>query len=208
MPTNCKRETPIAVFDFDGTLTYRDTLIPFLCSIFGKPRVYATLLTLAPKLSLFLLRLLSRRAAKELILKAFLKGMQKETLEKYARRFAREDLPKLIRKEGMKCMEKHRAAGHRCVLISANLALYLTPWGKKNGFHEILASEIEFDPHLIATGLLKGENCWGEEKVRRFRELFGVKKHPPLYVYGDSQGDRPLLDLADFPYYRTFSKNL
>lgn len=195
----------IAAFDFDGTLTYRDTLIPFLSSIFGMAKVYGKLLFLAPKLSLFPLGLLKRAAAKELILTAFLKGMQKEALEGYALRFATQALSKLVRPEGIKRLEWHLAAGHRCILISANLDLYLNPWGKKAGFQEVVASEIAFDDNLKATGLLKGSNCWGEEKVRRLKALLGPKENYILYAYGDSQGDQPLLDLADFPHYRTFS---
>ncbi len=49
-------------------------------------------------------------------------------------------------------------------------------------------------PMDTATGRILGENCRGEEKVRRFREAFGDT--PVEEFYSDSLSDRPMMDLA------------
>ena len=40
----------VAAFDFDGTLTRRDTLVPFLALVVGWPRVAMALAACAPSL--------------------------------------------------------------------------------------------------------------------------------------------------------------
>ena len=45
-----------------------------------------------------------------------------------------------------------------------------------------------------------GKNCWGTEKVRRLQELVGSKEGYVLYAYGDTRGDRELLEYADHPF--------
>ena len=48
------------------------------------------------------------------------------------------------------------------------------------------------------TGRIIGENCRGEEKVRRFREIYGDA--PVEEFYSDSLSDRPMMDLAERGY--------
>lgn len=45
------------------------------------------------------------------------------------------------------------------------------------------------------TGLYDGENCWGEEKVKRLYEKFPNAKCEEFY--SDSLSDTPLAELAD-----------
>jgi phosphatidylglycerophosphatase C len=194
----------VAAFDFDGTMTPHDTLLSFLFFAFGRGNSCLKLLRILPQLAGFPLGLKSRKEAKEIILTAFLKGLPLSLVEKQAALFAEGPLFKLIKPEAWQRYQWHRAQGHTSVLISANLSLYLAPWAKLAGFDHVLASEIEVTPDQILTGLLQGENCWGEEKVRRLTTLFGAKKGYLLYVYGDSRGDQALLKIADYPYYRTF----
>lgn len=122
----------IAVFDFDGTISYYDTLIPFFCYAFGKGHTFLKLLSLLPKLVLFPLGFLSRQQAKELILTSFLKGLPAVEGEAVGARFAEEKLPALIKKEAMQKLRWHQSLGHICVLVSANIPLFLAPWAKKN----------------------------------------------------------------------------
>ena len=49
-----------------------------------------------------------------------------------------------------------------------------------------------------ATGRIHGENCRGEEKVRRFRTAFGSAAVEEFY--SDSLSDRPMMELAERGY--------
>jgi HAD superfamily hydrolase (TIGR01490 family) len=113
--------------------------------------------------------------------------------------FARKRIPALIRPKRLKILQNHLDQGHRCILISASIELYTHPWAEAAGFSNALTSQLEVDNEGKITGKLKGKNCRGPEKVRRLEELLGPKSDYILYAYGDSAGDRQLLEVADHP---------
>lgn len=199
-----KQEQVVAAFDFDGTLTYRDTLLPFLSFIKGPIKTMAGIILAVPYLCGALYTPKFRQKAKEKILKETLGGMTIEQVRKEGEKYALGALQKKIRPEGLKKLIWHKQQGHRCVLISANLDVYLEPWAFNTGFHDLICSKVEATQEGKLTGNLIGLNCWGAEKTRRLLQLVGPKDQFVLYAYGDSQGDRPLLELADYPFYRIF----
>jgi phosphatidylglycerophosphatase C len=194
----------VAAFDFDGTLTYSDTLIPFLRYTFGSPKTAAYLIPLLPQLTLTLFRLRSRQYAKELILTQFLKGLPLSEIEQMGKAFASHQLMNLIRPQGWERFQWHKNQGHTCILISANMSFFLSPFGASEGFDAVIASQAETDSIGQITGKLIGLNCYGQEKVRRLEQFLGKRSDYVLYAYGDSKGDKELLAFADHPFYRTF----
>jgi phosphatidylglycerophosphatase C len=193
----------IAAFDFDGTITKRDTLISFLAFTAGKWQTAKKLLLASPQMIGFALHQVSRQSAKEAILKQFFKGMPYHQLQEMGEAFSRSHaLSRLVYPAALKRLEWHRSQKHRCILISASLDLYLEPWSIQHGFNDLICSKLEVDQYGIATGHLKGKNCWGPEKERRLIELIGPKENYTLYAYGDSRGDEELLSTADYPFYR------
>lgn len=192
----------IAAFDFDGTLTKRDSLIPFLIFSFGKVIVLKKFLSETPSIIQFLIGLISRQDLKERILTRFFEGMPKSQFIHLAEDYSISTLHSLVKKEGLDRIKWHRSQGHRCILISANLDAYLTPWAKANGFDDVITSIMEYSSDDIVTGHLVGLNCRTEEKVKRLINLVGPLKEYTIYAYGDSRGDKELLDIADYPFYR------
>lgn len=194
----------IAAFDFDHTLTNRDSLVPFLFLLKGRMAASCQLALLSPAFIRFLLGSLSRQEVKEKILTRFIGGMSMADLQSLGEEYAFHHLDRLIKPEALQRLSWHQEQGHRCVLISASLEFYLNPWGGLHGFEAVLASRLALDSKGCATGRLLGLNCWGAEKVRRLQEYLGPDKEYQLYVYGDSRGDKEVLELADFPFYRKF----
>lgn len=198
------QEKIVAAFDFDGTLTYGDTLLPFLSFVRGPAQTCGSLIRAAPALLACLFSVNYRQQAKEAILKKTIAGMGIEEARQYGEKFALGPLLVKIRPEAMQKLHWHKQEGHRCLLISANLDVYLEPWASNAGFHDLICSKVEADKKGKLTGKLIGLNCWGPEKTRRLLQLLGPKENYVLYAYGDSKGDRPMLDLADYPFYRRF----
>ncbi|MDP1566800.1 MAG: haloacid dehalogenase-like hydrolase, partial [Polaromonas sp.] len=64
----------VAAFDFDGTLTRRDTLLPYLWRGLGWPRFMWALLLSGPWLAAYALRLMSNHRAKARLLRVALGG--------------------------------------------------------------------------------------------------------------------------------------
>lgn len=206
MEEDIKNNKPvIAAFDFDGTITYRDTTFFFLLFITGYVKTFLYMLTKIPILIAFVFGKASRQEAKESIFEAFLQGKSIGELKQLGEVFAKEILPKHVRGEALKRIQWHQEQGHRCVLISASIDTYLEPWAKLIGFQEALTSRLAVDERGNVTGKLDGLNCRKEEKVRRLKEILGPLDKYQIFAYGDSDGDRELLEAADFPYYRTMS---
>lgn len=193
----------VAAFDFDGTLTERDSLLPLLFYKEGW-RAWLKLAWLIPVFVQFLYGKISRQQTKERILTSFFKGMSIEELKQLSVAYVNENLDQLLKPEAIQRLKWHQDQGHRCILVSASLEVYLIPWAKRHGFHDVIASQLELNASGQVTGRLLGLNCWGIEKKRRVLDLLGLKEQYELYVYGDSQGDQELLACADYPYYRTF----
>ncbi len=192
----------VAAFDFDGTLTRRDTLLPFLLHTLGAAAVARHALILSPTLAGYALGLIHNGIAKERVFIQCLAGMHIDVLQRQAAQFAEHELPALIRGEALQRLGWHKQQGHRCVVISASLELYVQPWARKAGFDDVIATHLEIAGDGRITGKLAGANCFGAEKVRRLEALLGSRSGYTLYAYGDSKGDKELLSYADLAYYR------
>ncbi|MEC7838619.1 MAG: HAD family hydrolase [Chlamydiota bacterium] len=193
----------IAAFDFDGTISYRDTLTSFLFFTSGYLRSTLYLTIELPYLLGFLIGWIPRQTAKERILSRFFKGKSINEMQSFGEAFAKESLPKHIRPEALKRIRWHQNQGHSCFLISASIDTYLVPWATSVGFQSVLSSTLETNAEGKITGKLSGLNCWGPEKVRRLEELIGSRTSKTIYAYGDSRGDKELLDYSDHAFYQT-----
>jgi HAD superfamily hydrolase (TIGR01490 family) len=195
----------IAAFDFDGTLTKSDTLIPFLRFSFGTKKTAVKLLALLPRLSFFFIGKITRQEAKELILTEFLKGMPLNQVEELGQKFAKGPLMDLVKPEGLKKFHWHKNKGHTCILVSANLSFYLNHLAPVMGFDHVLASQAAIDENNCLTGKLEGANCYGPEKMNRLTALLGPRSGYILYAYGNSRGDAEMLANADHSFYCRFT---
>ncbi len=191
----------LALFDFDGTLTRRDTLMPFLRYYAGTAHFVKGLAQLSPQLLAYALRFRRNDVTKESVLRHFFQGAPIGDLHRTGREFASEILPSLTRASLMDRLQKHRSDGDTCVLVSASLDVYVAPWAATQGFDAVLCSSLEVQGS-IATGRLHGLNCYGAEKVTRIKTWLGDQKPMKVIAYGDSRGDREMLALADEAYYR------
>lgn len=181
----------VAVFDFDGTLTTSDSFLRFVtaaCGGFGKLvfRVVAGLPCLAARAC----REPSRDGMKEALLKVALGGRTRADLEGHAERFAADILPRLERPALLERLKQHQRHGHRIILLSASLELYLRPWAAMRGIEEILATRLEYDSQSRFTGRLEGKNCRGAEKLRRLEAHLGDLSAYAMISYGDAPSDK------------------
>lgn len=79
------------------------------------------------------------------------------------------------------------------IVISASPEFLLKPIAKRLGFGTLIASQVN-----PKTGRYTGENCWGEEKVRRLYELMPNAECDTFY--SDSLSDSPLAHIAKKAY--------
>jgi phosphatidylglycerophosphatase C len=201
--SNSQDRPVVAVFDFDGTLTKRDSFFPFLRLLAG-PRVFLVgMVSCSPALLAYFLRFLPNWRAKEAFLMYFLGTLTPEQLHIPAQQFAVEVIPKLLRPEAVQRLRWHQEQEHSIVVVSASLEDYLCPWADTMGIQRVLGTRLEVKSGKY-TGRIQGKNCYGPEKVERLQEYLGDLSRYCLYAYGDTKGDKDLLAAATYPYYRTF----
>jgi phosphatidylglycerophosphatase C len=189
----------LAAFDLDGTLTRRDSLLPFFLRAIGAQRTYAAIVaSTLPLARAAALRGPHRDIAKAAVLRRALAGLPLGPLAEAAESFADHVVAHRLRPEIRARVDWHRAEGHELVLVSASPELYVAPIGRRLGFDEVLATRLEVDTEGRLTGRLEGPNCRGPEKVSRLRQWRG-ETIEVAYAYGDSAGDREMLALATTP---------
>jgi len=201
----------VAAFDFDGTLTRRDTFAVFLARGLGWPRFAWALLRCLPWLAGYALRLVPNNVAKGRLMLATLAGRSAAEMEDWTSQWLAKDFPGQLREEAMARLAWHRESGHCCVMVSASPDIYLTQVARQLGFDALLCTEMEAVGEGSArhlTGRMRTPNCHGEQKVVRLREWaaerFGAAglEGVMLYAYGDTSGDKPMLRLARYAWYR------
>ena len=179
-------------FDFDGTLTTRDTLIAFIRYACGTPRFLLGFLLHAPLLVLMKLRLYSNGKAKQRLFSWFFRGMPIETFDTLCQSFASTHRH-LLRPETVRLLQQALSEGSEVLVVSASIDNWVQPFFPTV---TVLGTQIEvIDGRL--TGRFLTPNCYGQEKVRRILALHPVRSSYRLTAYGDSRGDRELLAFAD-----------
>ena len=174
--------------------------MPFLIRLVGRRALGRAFAVPGPEMLMAFARG-SRDATKAAVLARLLAGYPHQRFEQIGLAYA-EQLAPQIRPAMVERVAWHRARGHRLVIVSASLEVYLAPLGRQLGFDRVLATRLEVGDDGRLTGRLQGSNVRRAEKSVRLRawlceELAG-RPHE-LWAYGDSAGDRELLAMADHP---------
>lgn len=194
---------PVVAFDFDGTLTCRDSFVDFLVWKAGPLGFAARLPALAPLVAAYG-RHRDRGILKAAVARRFLGPVRRAQLEEDARCFARARFDALIRPDALECWRNWRDRGARLYIVTASPDILVAPFAQRLGADGLIATRLEFDADGRFAGALVGANCRGEEKVTRLRAALG----PDLRLaaaYGDTRGDREMLALAERPGLRVFT---
>jgi HAD superfamily hydrolase (TIGR01490 family) len=193
----------LVVFDFDGTLTRWDSLPWFLWHV-SSPREFVwNAVVLLPTLLRYAFGSVENGPAKERVLGQFLAGKPVEKIGAVAKSFAAETIPSLLAPEAMRRLRWHQGQGHTTVLASSSPELYVRPWAEAEGFDEAVGTRLEAEGDIF-TGHFATPNCHGPEKPRRLEAAGFDLGDATVYAYGNSRGDRELLEMADHGFYRSF----
>lgn len=188
-------------FDFDGTITDRDSLQDFIRRMRGWPVCFRAYLACIPRLLYWDRGPQRRQAIKHRFLRSALDGLSRDQVQTLADTYVQHHLPRILRPEMMERVRVHRERGDTVVLVSASPSIYLQPWARAQGMAQVLATELAFDPQKGCVGM-GSANCWGQEKVNRLQAWLGHKTVQLDIAYGDSLGDAQMLAHARQPWLR------
>jgi phosphatidylglycerophosphatase C len=194
---------PIVAFDFDGTLTVRDSFTAFLKWRVGPIRYALGMANLLPAAVRYLFDR-DRGRIKAAAAREFLRGLPIGRLDALARDFADRNAEALFRPDALETWRDWRAKGARLVIVTASPSAVVRPFAERLRADALIGTEFASDHQDRLTGAFETPNCRGAEKVRRLEACFG----PGLRLaaaYGDTAGDHEMLAIADISGYRVFT---
>lgn len=193
----------IAAFDFDGTITYKDTLLEFIRFTKGGKKLYLGLIRFFPYIILMKFKLYPNWKLKESFFSYYYKGVSIYQFNDWCEKFSN-NISKIIRPKAITAIDNHIKNEDTIVIISASIENWIIPWANKIGFNNVIATKIEIDKTGKLTGKFLSKNCYGLEKVIRLTELYPNKENYELVAYGDSNGDKELILFSDKGFYNKF----
>ena len=203
MASSTEEKREIIVYDFDGTITTKDTFALFLRYYAGNFKWALNILRLLPVFAAYLIRLIDRNSVKAHVIRRFFKNESVSDVNAKAKQFAHEVIPGLIRPLAQESLDAAKKTPESLYICSASITPYLDAWADTQGIGNILATELE-ESNGRYTGQIKGWNIWGPGKVRRILAEFAPYPVTIMEAYGDSRGDKELLHAAQVSHWRPF----
>ncbi len=192
----------LVLFDFDGTITNKDSLKKFLIYYYGGFKVLIGLLALSPVLILYVLKIISNNKAKQILLQWFFNREPLDVFNNKCRIFARHFIPKILRHEALEQIQYHKNNKETIVVVTASAENWVKPWCDEMNLL-CIGTKLEVKDNKL-TGLYLGKNCYGPEKENRIKKQFNLSTFDKIIAYGDSSGDREMFALADQYYFKNF----
>jgi len=193
----------IIAFDFDGTITTKDTLLEFIKFSKGKIHFIFGFLLFSPLLIAYKLKIYPNWKLKQQIFSFFFKGMSITVFNKFCEDFAKQH-QHIIRPKAIDQINEYTKQHFDVIIISASIRNWVVPFAESMRINSIICTEAEVNESHILTGKFSTPNCYGKEKVNRLLENYPDRGSYYLIAFGDSTGDRELLDFADEKYYKAF----
>lgn len=184
---------PAVFFDFDGTLTTRDSVFPLgLFLLKRQGRRFEGIVRLTLLLALLKLRVLSNNSFREKLAMLLLKGENEQRVKNLAKEFLGSFLGKNLNPLTFEVLVNHRDKGDGVYIVSSNFDFLLVPLQQMWKLAGVVATRTEVR-NGVFTGRLASLSCHGEEKVDRLVALLGEARIRSAIAYGDSSGDLQML---------------
>ena len=200
----------LAIFDIDYTITRKETLMEFFKYLVSKdiknikflPRsLYSWLM--------YSIKVYDERRVKECFLK-FIDNIDEKDLAKLTKSFYDERLSSILYKDAVDMIKKLKNEGYMVILISASPEFYIKEFYAIKEVDLIIGTKFAFEGGKFVRKM-DGNNCKGEEKVKRLNEVLKEKNikadFKNSYMFSDSLSDKPLLDLVGNPYLINYKKH-
>lgn len=200
----------LAIFDIDYTLTKKETSIELYKYMLKKDKKLLKYLPSHIITGLFYgLKVYNAGRTKENFLR-FLSGTSEDELKSIVKSFYREKLESILYEDGIKAIKDFKEKGYKIYLISASPEFYVNEFYNIKEVDKVIGTKFQMNDGKFSCKI-SGENCKGEEKVKRLMEE--LKKDnievdfKNSYMFSDSLSDLPLLKLVGKGYLINYRKN-
>ena len=188
-------------FDFDGTITYKDTMFMYL-KFYDPAKFRLQFLKHVPLFILLKLKLAETEKVKKSFIGSILKGQTQEKIEKKSQQFFEQHYPKIVRENALDFIQNMDRDHTQSLLVTASLDIWAKPFA--DAFQmQLVSTKAEFK-NGVFTGNFVGKNCNGKEKLVRIKTEISDNKYDKIIAFGDTSGDRPMLKWANEGHYQFF----
>ena len=189
------------LFDFDGTLTYKDTMFLYL-KFYNSMKFYVQFVKHIPLFVLLKLKLADAEKVKKSFISSILKGESRTKIEKKSQSFFEKYQDEIFRVNALEFINNIDRTQTESYIVSASLDIWVKPFAEKLEM-KLLSTRAEFKNDNF-TGNFVGKNCNGPEKVKRIIETVNERKFDKIIAFGDTSGDREMLSWADESHFEFF----
>ena len=182
------------LFDFDGTLTYKDTMFLYL-KFYNPSKFKLQFIKHIPLFILLKLKLADAEKVKKSFISSILKGERKVKIESKSKAFFDTNFPDIFRENALEFIKNIDRNTTECYIVSASLDIWIQPFAEKFNI-KLLATRAEYKDDIF-TGNFIGKNCNNAEKVNRVIDAIGNKKFDKTIAFGDTSGDKEMLAWAN-----------
>lgn len=200
----------LGIFDIDYTITSKESLVEFYKFMLRKkPKLLKHLPATLWAGLLYITKRTELRDAKQAFL-SFVSGIHEEEMNVLVKEFYEKKLSKIFYIDAIEMIRKLKAEGCMIYLISASAEFYLKEFYNIPEVDMVIGTRYKMAGKLHSCSM-EGENCKGEEKVKRLIEVLQQQKlevdFENSYMFSDSLSDLPLLNLVGKPYLINYKKN-
>ena len=189
----------IAVFDLDGTLTYKDTYVDFLLFCMKKrPLRILRGGELILYLCLYKAGLRSNHWLKAKYLGTVAGGLGGAEFDSLCDQFSARTIERNIKPKALAELNRLKVQGYTLILATASFGFYAERLFAELGMDHLLCSQAKLDASGRIIGALDGKNCLGDEKANRIQQLCEAEKWDDIELaYSDDLVDLPMFSLAN-----------
>ena len=203
------KKEKLAIFDVDFTLTCKETLLQFFKFLIKEDKKNIRFIPRALFSGLMYgVKVYDEKKVKEAFLK-FLEGIDEKELQILVKKYYDEVLSNILYKDSIDMIRKLKSEGYKVFLISASPEFYLKELYNIKEVDVIIGTRFLINKGKFERKIV-GENCKGEEKVRRLKKYLNENNievdYDNSYMFSDSLSDKPLLDLVGNAYLINYKK--
>lgn len=191
----------IVIFDFDKTITKKDSFNDFLKYTHGKSKFYFTMFCKTIWILLYKLHFITNAKVKTKIFQAFYKNKEYEKYKKDCNDYVNNRLNEIIREEMKDLIKDYYEKKYDLVILSASFKEWLEPWAKKNNFSKVICSSFTLNKNIIEGIILESNSCYGKNKCNMLKKnISNILNYDSIIAYGDSKSDKHFMNLANEAY--------
>jgi len=192
------------LYDFDGTITNKDTLFDFLKFSTSNAIYYGRVLVFSPLFVLAKWGFVNKSIVKERFISFFLKGKSKVELSTLSSAYLQRVLSKgILRRSALSSIRESKKQG-KVYIVSASLDIWLKSISE---YLEVglICTKAKYENDVF-DGKFSTPNCNRDEKPKRVVKELRLDTYDQISYFWDSKGDLAMKAIATNFYYRKFDE--